>query len=486
ENAAAKLKAKTDGVKVNLKRQPAQPREARFISIKNNIPVTLNPIPYDTGVSKLTAADYMGSFNFDQISDRYNPGEIPYIVMRACSALMGALCAPMVYVTLKTTRPFATAWWGWLMMTGVAVAGAMATKLNGILTMLTIGMLVSWNICDLAINSSISRSHQPAYLQSAQAEYDLNMLSHSFRHGLVSSYIEDQQADPVWSDIVFGSVVQLQSETRSTVYMHSFRKMWEDTSIDKEVIIPDRVQKQRHRQQVAGYEYSDLNTHWIVIRAIVSRQSISGVSKRNANTDTNPDKDKHMSDDDEMDNGGEIPHITAIPEARRYDPVAPRSYASVVGRATDERHSEVSASGQATTFDNADNGNRGDDDDRSWWVTEVVEDTGPAWLRTLQSPFKGSGQDTYDTMHIAPVKALETAFRLRLIAKGVTYMQQGTLMSSGTDGGEGRRELSCLKVQQQEGQDRNVVLSESIIWRMTLNDHDYLPTDTESWHDDCR
>ncbi|KAF9902161.1 hypothetical protein EC991_010642 [Linnemannia zychae] len=48
ENAAAKLQAKADGVKVNLKRQPALPREARFVTIKHNIPTTLNPIPYDT------------------------------------------------------------------------------------------------------------------------------------------------------------------------------------------------------------------------------------------------------------------------------------------------------------------------------------------------------------------------------------------------------------------------------------------------------
>jgi hypothetical protein len=34
--------------KVNLKRQPAQPREARTISTKENAPETLAPIAYDT------------------------------------------------------------------------------------------------------------------------------------------------------------------------------------------------------------------------------------------------------------------------------------------------------------------------------------------------------------------------------------------------------------------------------------------------------
>lgn len=48
ENAAAKLKAKADGVKVNLKRQPALPRLSRHVSTKYNTPATLNPIPYDS------------------------------------------------------------------------------------------------------------------------------------------------------------------------------------------------------------------------------------------------------------------------------------------------------------------------------------------------------------------------------------------------------------------------------------------------------
>lgn len=48
ENAAAKLKAKADGVKVNLKRQPVKPRDSRYVSAKLNTPVTLTPIPYDS------------------------------------------------------------------------------------------------------------------------------------------------------------------------------------------------------------------------------------------------------------------------------------------------------------------------------------------------------------------------------------------------------------------------------------------------------
>ncbi|KAJ1645419.1 60S ribosomal protein L21A [Coemansia asiatica] len=48
ENAAAAKAARAEGKTVQLKRQPAQPREARIVSTKNNVPTTITAIPYDT------------------------------------------------------------------------------------------------------------------------------------------------------------------------------------------------------------------------------------------------------------------------------------------------------------------------------------------------------------------------------------------------------------------------------------------------------
>ena len=48
ENAAKKLEAQKKGVKISLKRLPAQPRSSHFVSSKNNAPETITPIPYDT------------------------------------------------------------------------------------------------------------------------------------------------------------------------------------------------------------------------------------------------------------------------------------------------------------------------------------------------------------------------------------------------------------------------------------------------------
>ncbi|KAJ1876644.1 60S ribosomal protein L21A, partial [Coemansia sp. RSA 486] len=48
ENAAAAKAARAEGKTVQLKRQPAQPRDARIVSTKNNVPTTITAIPYDT------------------------------------------------------------------------------------------------------------------------------------------------------------------------------------------------------------------------------------------------------------------------------------------------------------------------------------------------------------------------------------------------------------------------------------------------------
>ncbi|KAF8470239.1 ribosomal protein L21e-domain-containing protein [Kalaharituber pfeilii] len=49
-NAEKKKTAKAAGEHVFLKRQPAQPREARVVSVKDNLPETITPIPYETTI----------------------------------------------------------------------------------------------------------------------------------------------------------------------------------------------------------------------------------------------------------------------------------------------------------------------------------------------------------------------------------------------------------------------------------------------------
>ena len=50
ENAEAKKQAKAEGKMAILKRQPGLPREARFVSMENNKPITLTPVTYQTSI----------------------------------------------------------------------------------------------------------------------------------------------------------------------------------------------------------------------------------------------------------------------------------------------------------------------------------------------------------------------------------------------------------------------------------------------------
>ncbi|KAF5019274.1 hypothetical protein F66182_8727 [Fusarium sp. NRRL 66182] len=49
-NAEAKRQAKADGTVVQVKRQPAGPRDARTVSLGDNPPQTLTPLPYETTI----------------------------------------------------------------------------------------------------------------------------------------------------------------------------------------------------------------------------------------------------------------------------------------------------------------------------------------------------------------------------------------------------------------------------------------------------
>ncbi|KAF2089983.1 putative 60S ribosomal protein L21-B [Saccharata proteae CBS 121410] len=50
ENAAKRRQAKVEGKSVQLKRQPAMPREARTVSTQDNVPESITAVPYETTI----------------------------------------------------------------------------------------------------------------------------------------------------------------------------------------------------------------------------------------------------------------------------------------------------------------------------------------------------------------------------------------------------------------------------------------------------
>ncbi|KAG0281983.1 hypothetical protein BGZ96_000956 [Linnemannia gamsii] len=455
------------------------------------------------GISSL-AGKYDGSFAFDEVGDAYGE-KVPFLAMRTAMAVMGALCAPIAYITLRNKgqgaptailasvlialdnalvannrfisleaplmfftalsfmswtlftkqaqSPFGVRWWLWLMMTGLAASGAMSTKLPGVLTVLTMGILAGWDLWGLITDETVSttqwvkhcisrmttlavipvvvytsiyylhfqlQTNQPYYATSVHGDYDLTLLTPAFRHSLRSPYIEDQQ-EPVWSDIVYGSVIQLQSESQPPMYVHSPFKHWPKGS--KQI-------------QVAAYEYPDLSNHWIIIRANMSHER-EGKGNEEKVLSEIPERIQRLHHGDWI----RLRHVAHRHCLHSHD-------VRTMGRAKKKRHCEISAYGLA--------GNDFDGDHGDWWRVEAVNtDT----MRTVPKKVEG-----------LRVKALETAFRLRQHAHNCHLHLTGDLLDDSVPGGEGRVELSCLK---------NAAVLTSSIWRFSMNDHDYLPAETE-------
>ncbi|RLV88073.1 Dolichyl-phosphate-mannose--protein mannosyltransferase 4 [Meyerozyma sp. JA9] len=141
---------------------------------------------------------YDGAFKFDNIGDDYVKYNVPYIAYRAFSAIQGTLTVPVMFLSLKTVGysvpactfaavlvcfdnahitdsrlilldatlnlsvavtifcyfnfvtyrnvPFTKKWWSWLTATGVALSCVISTKYVGVLTYVTIGIGVLYEL----------------------------------------------------------------------------------------------------------------------------------------------------------------------------------------------------------------------------------------------------------------------------------------------------------------------------------------------------
>ncbi|KAF9433539.1 hypothetical protein BGZ76_009308 [Entomortierella beljakovae] len=258
----------------------------------------------------------------------------------------------------------------------------------------------------------------PDVRNSARAEEDLRSLHPTLRHSLKSKYTTGERHNrpkdaKYWRDIVYGSVVQLQSESDTGVYLHSFYKQTPGGS---------------KQQQVGGYDYPDLNTKWIIIRA-----NMTGLDAKHEI----PPNVRYLRNGDEI----RLRHVSTRRCLHSHNVRTlsyPKSY----------KWNEVSGYG-SSYFD-------GDEND--WWTVELV-DTG-AYHGLTTKEIKPSGFKKID------VRALESTFRLKHQKRGC-YLYVSEKYLPGPD--ENRKEIIC-------GPDTK--LTSKSIWRFTSNEHDYLPHDT--------
>ncbi|KAG0083286.1 hypothetical protein BGZ92_010901 [Podila epicladia] len=431
---------------------------------------------------------YDGSHTFDDIGSQY-PSSLPFTSMRVVTATMGALVAPMAFLTLKSSgqsvstsmmaallitldnaltthnrlisldspllffsalsilswnmfnkqspRPFSFRWWSWLLMAGGAIGGAMSTKLSGALTASTVLLLAILNMCQLAGDESVNivrwgqhliarvcallvlpvtiyltlfhahfslQINQPNPGNSVQADYDLNVLSLSYRNSLTPPINSPKDDMIVWRDVAYGSVIQLTSEASPQMHLHSIPD-----------VLPYALSS--GQQQVAGYAHSDLNTHWLVTLAEITPDEPLEL----------PLRLQYLKNGDKI----KLRHLTSRRVLHSHD-VRPHCCQ------IDKLMCEVSA-----YHANDVNGH---------WIVEVVEP---------------NGDGIVDENNKVPVIALETTIRLRHEHQDCHLYVRNNMLAPEEGWGYGRQEIICLK--------ETKATAHRTMWRITHNVHDFLP-----------
>ncbi|KIY49959.1 glycosyltransferase family 39 protein [Fistulina hepatica ATCC 64428] len=269
-----------------------------------------------------------GEFKFENIGDSYTLNHVPYVGMRALPAAFGSLTIPVVYAIMKQCGystvvaafsatlllldnahiaqsrlilldatliffmsltmycyirfkklrywEFSTEWWTWLVLTGVCMACAWGSKVNGVLTVAAIGFAVLidlWDILDYKKGYSMEHftRHFMARAVGLIAVPLILYLSFFWVHFavLTRSGPGDSFMSPAFQETLAESeMLLLSKEIRyydivtmrhkdTKVFLHSHPDRYPLRYED------DRISSQG--QQVTGYGHNDTNNYWQII-----------------------------------------------------------------------------------------------------------------------------------------------------------------------------------------------------------------------------
>ncbi|KAK7687882.1 hypothetical protein QCA50_009101 [Cerrena zonata] len=271
---------------------------------------------------------YDGHFDFENIGDSYTENHVPYVGLRALPAILGSLTVPIVYAIMKETghstiiaafsallilfdnahiaqsrlilldatliffmsltiysyvrfrklrfQQFSPQWWGWLLASGTFMACTWASKVNGILTVVAVGVAVLidlWDLLDKKKGYSMNFFWNH-FLARAVGFIVLPIFLYLFFFAvhlgiLTNTGPGDAFMSPSFQETLRGNELLLKShEIRyydtvtiknkdTSVYLHSHPERYPLKYDD------GRVSSQG--QQVTGYGHEDTNNQWQII-----------------------------------------------------------------------------------------------------------------------------------------------------------------------------------------------------------------------------
>ncbi|KAJ7898450.1 glycosyltransferase family 39 protein [Mycena leptocephala] len=261
-----------------------------------------------------------GKFMFENIGDSYTENHVPYVGMRALPAILGSLTVPLVYAIMKESGystsfrhnghiaqsrlilldatliffmtltmysyirfkklrywAFSTEWWTWLTLTGVFMACAWGSKVNGILTVFAIGIAVIidlWDILDYRKEGN-TMEHFWRHFTARAVGFILVpfviYLSFFYVHFavLTKSGPGDTFMSPAFQETLAGNEMLMNSQEIRyydiVTLRHKETKVFLHSHVERYPLKYDDGRISSQGQQVTGYGHNDTNNNWQII-----------------------------------------------------------------------------------------------------------------------------------------------------------------------------------------------------------------------------
>ncbi|KDQ61723.1 glycosyltransferase family 39 protein [Jaapia argillacea MUCL 33604] len=269
-----------------------------------------------------------GQFQFENIGDSYTENHVPYVGMRALPAILGSLTVPIVYAIMKESGystivaafsacivlfdnahvaqsrlilldatliffmsltiysyirfrklrylEFSSEWWTWLIATGVFMACTWASKVNGILTVVAIGIAVLvdlWDILDIRKGHSMEHfwRHFSARATGLILIPLIVYLTTFYIHFAVlnTSGPGDTFMSPAFQETLKGNELLLNSQEiryfDTVTIRHKNTKVFLHSHWERYPLKYDDGRISSQGQQVTGYGHADTNNEWQII-----------------------------------------------------------------------------------------------------------------------------------------------------------------------------------------------------------------------------
>ncbi|KAJ7066632.1 glycosyltransferase family 39 protein [Mycena amicta] len=270
-----------------------------------------------------------GKFMFENIGDSYSENHVPYVGMRALPAILGSLTIPVIYAIMKECGystiiaafsaalvcfdnahiaqsrlilldatliffltltmysyvrfkklrywAFSTAWWTWLCLTGVFMACAWGSKVNGILTVVTIGIAVLVDLWDILDHKKEGHTMEYFWRHFTARAIGLILvpfviyLSFFYVHFavLVKSGPGDTFMSPAFQETLTGNEMLLNSQEikyyDTVTIKHKDTKVFLHSHVERYPLKYEDGRISSQGQQVTGYGHNDTNNSWQII-----------------------------------------------------------------------------------------------------------------------------------------------------------------------------------------------------------------------------